>query len=284
MQNNAFRHTFAAEGCQLSIFSEFVSKTYDHMRKGGLHTHEWYELFYFNEDNIDFFFEDRYIHLQKDNILIVPPGTIHSLQPSIFALTEKNITNIQFTYKKLEKKYPTFIDYLGNNRDYILIKSTDDINAIFRCYNTAINKEDYTLACCLLFSILSFIVPQSYNQLKKQKNPSNDKSNNDESRIFMIDTIIQNHFNDCTPEILAHELNISPRQLARIINKQYGCSFKEYVNRLKIRSAKFLAKSGKSSESIATLVGYSSARTLNENFKKQVGMTIKQYKESHKSK
>ncbi len=83
-------------------------------------------------------------------------------------------------------------------------------------------------------------------------------------------------------EMLAHELNWSPRTLSSLINRYYECNFYEFVNRYRIEEAKRLILDEKHKSStildIMYEVGFNSKTTFNSCFKKQVGSTPRDFK------
>ena len=82
---------------------------------------------------------------------------------------------------------------------------------------------------------------------------------------------------------LAKELLITPNQLSRILNEQYGKSFSEFINQHRIEDAKklLLSDKDKSIVTIAYEVGFNTRVTFNTQFSKFAGQTPKEFRENN---
>lgn len=87
-----------------------------------------------------------------------------------------------------------------------------------------------------------------------------------------------------TLEKLATQLQLPPRTLSNIINRQFECNFFEFINSYRIEEAKrLLADSRYASKNMLEVmydVGFNSKATFNTLFKKKVGMTPSEYRKS----
>lgn len=83
-------------------------------------------------------------------------------------------------------------------------------------------------------------------------------------------------------EMLAKQLEWSPRTLSSLINRYYECNFYEFVNKYRIEEAKrlMLDEAHKNSTILDIMyeVGFNSKTTFNSCFKKQVGTTPRDFK------
>lgn len=88
--------------------------------------------------------------------------------------------------------------------------------------------------------------------------------------------------NFCTACLLrdaAAEAGYDYAYVSKFFKRRVGCSFRQYVNRLRINESKRrLRTEGKSMEEIGTACGFSSMRTFDREFRAQVGMTPSEYK------
>lgn len=78
---------------------------------------------------------------------------------------------------------------------------------------------------------------------------------------------------------LAALLGVSVRQLNRILQRQYGCSFREKLQHTRIRAATLLLRRTKKSvEEIARQVGYSCASSFCAGFRAETGVSPAAYR------
>ncbi|MBE6590146.1 MAG: helix-turn-helix transcriptional regulator [Ruminococcaceae bacterium] len=102
--------------------------------------------------------------------------------------------------------------------------------------------------------------------------------------IHRIDAYIAGKKGDVTLEELAQSLYLSPKQVSRIIRKEYGCSFPTLLNQRKLTTACMLLKyTDLSVSQIAAEVGYTYENYFFTRFKGAYGLTPLQYRREHKS-
>lgn len=101
--------------------------------------------------------------------------------------------------------------------------------------------------------------------------------------VRAIDYIICNVHSRIFLEEAAEYLKISPAYLSRLFKQETGTTFSEYVNRLKIEEASSLLLFTEYSDlEISNLLGFSSQSYFIKIFRRQMGLTPKQYKKQYK--
>jgi|LGVF01.1.fsa_nt_gb two-component system response regulator YesN len=94
--------------------------------------------------------------------------------------------------------------------------------------------------------------------------------------IKIIDT---SYREEITLEETAKKVNVTPQYLSKLFKSETGKSFKETITEIRVNEAKKLFKSTKSSISeIAYMVGYNDPNYFIRLFKKNTGLTPKEYK------
>ena len=104
--------------------------------------------------------------------------------------------------------------------------------------------------------------------------------------IHAIDAFLIKSLNEKpTLEYLASKLYLCPKQISRIIKKEYGCSLSELVKRRRLNAACMLLKhTNLSISEIAFTVGYEYESYFFSLFKKTYGLTPLAYRENNKHK
>lgn len=84
-----------------------------------------------------------------------------------------------------------------------------------------------------------------------------------------------------TREILAKEIDLSPKKISSILNQHYGQSFNDFINEYRVSEVKASLGANKAAHKtisgIALDAGFNSQATFQRAFKKTAGMTPKEY-------
>ena len=106
----------------------------------------------------------------------------------------------------------------------------------------------------------------------------------DLERFSVIDDFFEKHFADVAgEEALALALHLSKRQLARVLEKHYGMTFRQKMLGARMDRAAWLLRSTDQTVShIAGEVGYNSESTFFQVFRRHFGMTPQQYRLQNK--
>ena len=99
--------------------------------------------------------------------------------------------------------------------------------------------------------------------------------------IFKTTAYIKEHLTDkLTLDQAAEQVYLSKSYFCRIIKDELGCTFTEYVNRLRIERSKTLLRStGMPIAEIACAVGFDDQSYFTRIFKKQTGIAPGKYRE-----
>lgn len=101
-----------------------------------------------------------------------------------------------------------------------------------------------------------------------------------QSTIQQVSAYIQDHLEEkLTLEKVSNQVHLSKSYLCRILKEELGCTFTEYVNRLRVeRSKLYLHRSNMSLSEIAHLVGFDDQSYFTRIFKRQVGIPPGKYR------
>ncbi len=104
--------------------------------------------------------------------------------------------------------------------------------------------------------------------------------------IAAIETFVNSNYHHriALTDVAAH-VYLSPRQVSRILQREYGCTLSELVTEKRLAQAKMLLKNTEESVGkIALRVGIGSENYFFSLFKKRYGITPLQYRKEHRSK
>ena len=97
----------------------------------------------------------------------------------------------------------------------------------------------------------------------------------------MLDDFLRRYRGNISSSEIAGKLNISKRQLSRIIRTQYNMTLTEKINQMRVEYAKTLLVSSRMSvNKISELSGFTSAQYFCRIFGKLTGLTPASYRKS----
>lgn len=164
----------------------------------------------------------------------------------------------------------TFALYFALYR--LCIEKDLDVNKVFGQDLEEITKKLAKSNIADIYSVLLQITLQISEQLNEKK-----QSN----KLFesILDYIRQNYNKDISRETVASEVYITPGYLSLLFKQQLKSSFLDFLHKVRIEQACLLLKDpGKRIADIAFQVGYNDEKYFFQVFKKYMGMTPKQFR------
>ena len=270
-----YEYTYAAQGTQLSAFVNVTPYYYPLMQplpQAGFHTHEWYELFYVERGMLQCYFDTETIQLNAGEMLIVRPGVSH------YSLAQTEDTQeyaFPFTFSARRESDVPWVRFLRFDSHVHLLPDRE-CSVLVGLLISAMQTDRELAVGNYLFALLTRIADMSQQSIQGTRALAADSNM---GRICRIDRILQKYFNNSnlSMECIAAELHVSVRQLARIIQSHYGCSYREKVLALRMQHAGKLIRKGISAAQTADQVGYSSVSAFHAAFLKYYGKTPSAY-------
>ena len=108
------------------------------------------------------------------------------------------------------------------------------------------------------------------------------RESDSQSLKAVVRSCSQNFAKELSLEILERELHISKYYISHLFSHKLNMRFNDYINSLRISDAcRYLRHDTRSITEISELVGFSTLRTFNRAFIKQIGVTPSQYRKSN---
>lgn len=266
-----YEYTYTAQGVQLSAFVNVTPYYYPLMQplpQAGFHTHEWYELFYVERGMLHCYFDAETIELNAGEMLIVHPGVPH------YSLEQTEDTQeyaFPFTFSARKDSNVPWLRFLDFD-SHVHLPMDRECTALAGFLIGAMQTDRELAVGNYLFALLTRIADMTQQGAQGTRAPLADS---DMARICRIDRILQKYFNNSnlSMDFVAEELHVSVRQLARIIQNHYGCTYREKLLSLRMQHAAKLLAKGASASKTAYEVGYSSPSAFHSAFVKYYGAT-----------
>jgi len=266
-----------------------AKKTTEQLVKAGekkfqpMHFHSYYEIFYVTDGILEVEFEQKSAYLKKDNMIIISPKTAHC---SIAGSKDVSRYCINFFIEKNSlKTEPSLFDSLINicSDEYIYIDNGFPVLE-------SIQKISENIACCNQLKISMYFYQFVLDLMEVTGNFSSvshkefllDSSVNRTDKIQRIISLY--YMENISLEFLAKSLHLSTRQVNRIVQNFYGCTYREIIARTRLKAATELLKNTNITISeISSRIGYQSLRGFYSAFKKHYGCLPTEYRRREKT-
>lgn len=262
-----------------------------------IHNHAAFELHRILSGSGTLFINDEELPVEAGHVYLIGPTVYHSIKPHAGA--HFTHSSIRFTYEVLAKPDPWFpvaeteavkkafsaVEHhrlTNENGEAIVARLLEEIQAEVRVPHLGAYVSIQGLFAQLIVQLIRSLLAESSYESQHEL-PSKLK---DEMRSRIIDNFFSNHFRTSpTLEALASELNLSVKQVNRLLLERYRTTFKQKLLDTRVEEAKSLLRaSDMSIQRIAEEIGYTSSDNLCRVFIKKVGMTPTEFRSAYKSK
>lgn len=281
----------AVTTCGITLLVHTVSSTQGGSVRGKAyyqHRHPAFEVHYVAAGQCKAICNGKSYTLQNESILLVPPGAYHDV---LLADKQTVRLSISFSLKK-GAQTDSKTDALYNIFDRIAPITADlrdsepkrILTRMLQLLDSPDNdtyRNDKLLALCnnLLLELIPYITDISTNSRFMQT----DEKTEDVS--FKIDDFLGTNFmyNNAKSR-MASELYISPRQLQRIIQKNYGMSYRQKLSETRVQIAiDLLRNTDMQIHKIAEILGYSCSANFSAFMKRATGKTPSQIRKERQT-
>lgn len=170
---------------------------------------------------------------------------------------------------------------------FVILNAVFEISADFELMGLIGNYTTFLLVSMLIFFSLGHSI--AYEGLDRDEESSDLVQNDDqhEGHEEKLTAYMLQHKPYLNPtlslDLLAKEVDISPRLLSTVINRQFNCNFFEYINCYRVEEAVErlgVRECDKTILEIGFDSGFNSKTTFNSFFKKKLGFTPSEYRKS----
>ena len=238
------------------------------------HSHSFYELHIIEAGEYRFTAENQQYSLKPGQFCLIGPNVIHSPKHSDASLCR--------ICMNLEYRMPTtgmgrWLQ-MHSREQRVWVGSAAQMLPLLE----EIRKEQtasLSLSQAALESLFGLLMIRLAREVGMEEKTTGFQGQED-TRSLYIDRFLNNRFDLAAgEEILAQELNLSRRQLDRIIQKQYGMSFRQKRSQIRFAIAcDLLRNTGQTVAQISEELGYSTPSNFTAFFKEIQGMTPGAYR------
>lgn len=223
------------------------------------HTHRSYEIVFVRAGILKVNIENTAYVILPGFAILISPYEIHSFT----TLQEDMIFSCIFSPDLLQDYY----DYTRNFdfKNPVFSFDGNDLPILNEHYENIFEQK------AVLYKYCSAVMNQGLTEKNEQKNFQ---------LLSQISRYVQNNIkNDLTLKKMCAELGYSYNYVSGIFKKNFGMNFSAYANQIRLDKAEEMVKfTDKTSAEMASDCGFSTIRNFNISFRKQFGMSPKEYK------
>lgn len=211
--------------------------------------------------------------IKKGNFTFLTPTDFHELHFK----DDTEIINISFAPSILSQNILN--SFINNNTNQTYYLSETEYNTFYALMTAIINEYADSLSYrdSSILNLLNYIVIFFQRKLNKQH-----PETHTQAPIDIAISYIATHFKE-SPSLneVATYVHFNPCYFSQLFKKATGTTYNNYLNKLKVKQAKFLlSQTDNSIIQIGFLCGFNSSSNFYLEFGKHTGMTPTQYRNS----
>lgn len=250
-----------------------------------MHYHEELEIIITIKGKINVTVNNNIYNLDEHEFLLINSNNLHNIRHNDYP--DSIVYAIVFSKRLIEINKTTIIETnIINNLferkfEAVKIKDDDFYNEIKQNYSSIKDNENgYQLLIVILLLKLFYKIYINYDKLEIKEN----NSKNNERIRAAIDYITKNYDNYINVTDIAKICNMSVGETSRLFKKIVRKAPIEYLIEFRIKIAStLLIKTDMNITEIATSTGFSSPNYFTISFKKNMGLTPKEYRKKMKN-
>ena len=255
------------------------------LSKVALHTHDYYEFYFFLEGNVSMQIEDTTYPIQYGDIILVPPGLphrpfIHSLNTPyrrfVFWISQEYCNHLL----ELSPDYVYLMQYVQVNKDYIFHNDQITFNGIqykiLRLIEEMGNNRfgrEAQIPLCVNDLILHM------NRTIHERNSS--RYQNEENTLYWnVATYIEEHLDeDLSLEKLADIFYVSKYHISHVFKENLGISIHQYITKKRLALCREAIRGNKNITEVYQSFGFRDYSSFYRAFKKEFGISPRDYRD-----
>ena len=255
-----------------------------YMKEVALHLHDFYEIYFFLDGNVQYNVESRSYQLKAGDVLLINPLELH--QP-IFGKEQRGYERIVLWINKgfLESLSPPGNDLTAcfdtatrSHTNLLHPESAMRQMLIYELEQLMLEtaSQEYCSEYCAMSYLVQVLI--QLNRQAKQQNKEAEAKVASDSVVYMVLHYINTHYSeDLTLDFLANQFFISKYHLSREFGRLVGTSVHRYIVQKRLIMAKQMMQEGKPSSDIYQRCGFGDYSNFYRAFKAEYQMSPREF-------
>ena len=252
-----------------------------------LHTHNYFQIYYINSGKMTHYLGGDSAHLSHGDVFILPPDVPHYIQIEAGKVDFYSLSftpELFFGVGEKNRIITDFLNALKNGaRESIQPKITlsyEDMAFAEPIFHRILaehqsdraGKSEMIQSC--LQVLLSLVAGIYFEERAVSLSPEENKN----YVLYCIEYIESHYDEDLTLSRMVQLSAMSKSSFSALFHKMTGTTFKDYLNRYRIRKAEELLCAGEKNYAVSGRVGYRDFSTFYRNFLKYTGLSPMEYR------
>lgn len=254
-----------------------------------LHTHDCFEIYYCLSGTQHIHVDGSTQTLSAGNLILIRPGVSHHTvyEPNhpktyvVFVFTPPTVSAAKAKVLQPEDEILLAVQrYFEDHPFFVCQDAFDCVSILDRLgRELAAHLPGKAQMVALLYQQYLLSALRNFDTLL----PTKVGASNSNLAIEITKYMHANYYNNLTMQDIARVFFVSPRHINRVFEDYFGQSFKRTLNIYRLNYAKnYFLDTDFSVEKVAAMVGFSSPKMLYQMFREIEGMTIAEFRASHK--
>ncbi len=252
-----------------------------------LHTHSYFQIYYINSGKMTHYLETGSAHLSHGDVFILPPDVPHYIKVEEGKVDFYSLSFIPEMFFAAGEKNRIVTDFLNNLKNAAkesiqpkITLSYEDMafaepimhRILAEHESDRPGKSEMIRSCVQV--LLSLVASIYFEERAVFLLPEENKS----YVLYCIEYIESHYDEEITLSRMVQMSAMSKSSFAALFRKVTGTTFKDYLNRYRIRKAEELLTAGEKNYAVAARVGYRDFSTFYRNFLKYTGLSPMEYR------
>ena len=229
-----YKHEFIKPIDGIDVFIKFSIDTGSVINK---HFHDWIEIVYIIRGGLEFQCNNKTIHLEETDFIVVNPMSIHSTR----CIDGNTAILLQIPISFLQKfvpdisKYHFDVDIHSENPrvQTKITKMREIMTDLLIAYEFQV--EGYIFRCySLIFELIYILVHSFSHEIKEIDRIKSEK--NMERMQYIMNFIKHHYMEDISLDRISNEIGLNSVYFSRFFKKHMGITFLEYLNMVRLEN------------------------------------------------